>query len=106
MRSLFAALAVTAFLSGQALAQTPPSQPGGDDHGDTRPAPASEEHDGDWDHGGMRPHRPMPHSRAAGIRIETGDLSIGVRCPEDENMKACADFTLQLLDKVSNLPRH
>jgi hypothetical protein len=107
MRSFSAAAAVAfALVSGSAFAQSPPSQSPGDERGADRPAPpSSDDRDGDWGRGSPHPHRPMP-SKAARIRIESGDLEIGVKCPEDESLKTCADFTLQLIDKVANLPHH
>ncbi len=65
---------------------------------------------GGQDGGDMRPHRMghfgPPPSKAARFHIETGDADIGIKCADDEPMKTCADFTLQLLDKIAALPRH
>jgi hypothetical protein len=107
MRSALAVATLLALLSGGAMAQSPPAQPPMDDHGAAEPAPPSQS---DRDDGGyrgeMRPHRPPPPSKAARFRIEAGDISISMRCPEDESLRNCADFTLQMLDKLSNLPSH
>lgn len=56
--------------------------------------------------GGMRGMRPPPHapSKAAHLHIEHGDTALDIKCPEDEPLKACADLTLQLLDKLQTLP--
>ncbi len=46
---------------------------------------------------------PPPPPKGAHFRFERGDARIDVKCADDEPMKACADITLQLLDKLSNL---
>ena len=51
-------------------------------------------------------HFRPPASKAARFHIETGEADIGIKCADDEPMKACADFTLQLLDKIAAMPRH
>lgn len=54
--------------------------------------------------GGSRrgPDAPPP-PKGAHFRFERGDARINVKCADDEPMKACADITLQLLDKLSSL---
>ena len=72
------------------------------------PPPPGDRDGEDQPDGAMRGHhhRPPPPSKAARFRIEAGDVSIGMKCPDDEPLKDCADFTLQLLDKLSGLGRH
>ena len=70
----------------------PDDQAGGRDGGDMRPRR-------------MGHFRPLP-SKAARFHIETGEANIGIKCADDEPMKVCADFTLQLLDKIAAMPRH
>jgi hypothetical protein len=57
--------------------------------------------------GGPRGHRPPPPppSKAAHFRLEHGDIVIDVKCADEEPMKACADFTLQMLDRVQASPK-
>ncbi len=46
-------------------------------------------------HGGrLHHHRPPPPPIAARFRIEAGDITLGMVCPEDEPLKACQDFAL------------
>ncbi|MFP5405657.1 MAG: hypothetical protein ACLGHY_04735 [Gammaproteobacteria bacterium] len=47
---------------------------------------------------------PPPLSKAAHFKFEHGDSSIDVKCADDESMRACADVTIQLLDKLSKMP--
>lgn len=49
------------------------------------------------------PPPPPPPPKGAHLRFERGDARIDVKCADDEPMKACADITLQLLDKLSTL---
>ena len=44
-----------------------------------------------------------PPPKAAHFIVARGDARIDVKCADDEPMKACADITLQLLDKLSTL---
>ena len=55
---------------------------------------------------GRRPPPPPPPSKAAHFRLETGTVSLDVKCADDEPMKACADIALQMLDKAATLPAH
>ena len=117
MKALLGAGLALALLTGTALAQTapqtPPPPPGmNGGPGALHDAPPPGDH-GRWDReaGDMAPdhrwHHPMrPPSKAARFRIEAGDVTLGIKCPDDEPMKACADFTLQLLDKAGSLPQH
>ncbi|MCW6509981.1 hypothetical protein [Lichenifustis flavocetrariae] len=95
------------------LAPPPPAT--NDQAGDGKmppPPPGDHEASSDWDHGDGemmhphgRPHRMPPPTKAARFRLEAGDISLGMTCPEDEPLKACAEFTLQLLDKLGSLPK-
>jgi hypothetical protein len=42
---------------------------------------------------------PLP-SKAAHFRVEQGDNGIEVKCADDEPMRACADITMQFLDRL------
>lgn len=55
------------------------------------------------------PHKPMPprppEGKGARFRIRTPNLTLGMKCPDDEPIKACVDAVAQLLDKA-NVPAH
>jgi hypothetical protein len=106
-------------LTGTAIAQSPPP-PASPDHSegsDVRTPPSPGDH-GAW--GDMRDedrpslygeghhfhHPPPPHSKAARFHIEMGDTNLGIKCADDAPMKECADFTLQLIDKLQSLSKH
>lgn len=44
-----------------------------------------------------------PSPKGAHFHVERGDTRVDVKCADDEPMKACADITLQLLDKLSTI---
>ncbi|WP_415623907.1 hypothetical protein, partial [Methylobacterium mesophilicum] len=46
---------------------------------------------------------PPPPPKGAHFRLERGDARIDVKCADEDSMKACADITLQLLDKLATL---
>ena len=46
---------------------------------------------------------PPPPPKAAHFIVARGDARVDVKCADDEPMKACADITFQLLDKLSTL---
>ena len=46
---------------------------------------------------------PPPPPKGAHFRLERGDARIDVKCADEDSMKACADITLQLLDKLGTL---
>jgi len=48
---------------------------------------------------GQRPPPPPP-SRAAHFRLQRGDAMVDVKCADDEQMKVCADLTLQMVDRL------
>lgn len=52
---------------------------------------------------GSRGWRHGPPSRAAAFHIERGDISIGVRCAEQESMRACVDAAIALMDKANTM---
>ncbi|MFC6790967.1 hypothetical protein ACFQE0_15905 [Methylobacterium komagatae] len=85
---------------GPEAAPSPPPPPGG-----RRPGP---EAGGPPPPGGPRrgpdaPPPPPPSSKGAHFIFERGGARIDVKCADDEPMKACADITLQMLDKLSTL---
>ncbi len=47
---------------------------------------------------------PPPPSKAAHFRLEKGDMKIDVKCADDEPARACADITLQLIDRIAPKP--
>lgn len=47
---------------------------------------------------------PPPPAKAAHFRLERGETALDVKCADDEPMKACADLTLQMLDRLAALP--
>ena len=114
MKVIIGASLALALLAGHALAQSEPpppeAPPPAGDNGpmDARMPPADQA--GGRDGGPMRPHRmghfEPPPSKAARFHIETGEADIGIKCADDEPMMACADFTLQVLDKIAAMPRH
>ncbi|MER2279928.1 hypothetical protein ABS771_22865 [Methylobacterium brachiatum] len=46
---------------------------------------------------------PPPPPKGAHFRLERGDTRIDVKCADEDSMKACADITLQLVDKLGTL---
>ncbi len=114
MKAAIGAGFALALLAGHALAQTAPqppeAPPPSSDNGPMEARMPPGDQAGGRDGGGMRPQRmghfrPSP-SKAARFHIETGDADVGIKCADDEPMKACADFTLQVLDKLAGMPRH
>ena len=98
-RTLASLLALT-LLGGSALAQKGPPPPGVDapiDGPNGPPPPPGGPR-------GMRPPPPPP-SKAAHFRLQRGDVTLDVKCADDESMKACADLAMQMLDKVGTLPK-
>jgi hypothetical protein len=83
-------------------APPPPLPPGGPDAMDEGP-PGGPPPPPVGPHGRRPP--PPPPSKAAHFRVEDGNIVIDVKCADDEPMKACADFTLQMLDRVRTLPK-
>lgn len=79
-----------AMVSQAAIAQpAPPPAP---------PPPSSGQQDGE------RPAAASPPPpRSARFRVEAGDIRLGMTCPEEETMKACADVALQLLVKAASV---
>ncbi|RYB06145.1 hypothetical protein D3272_07520 [Lichenibacterium ramalinae] len=68
--------------------------------------------DGGMPDGGMHPPPPHPHrppprppeGKGARFRIQAPNMTVGVKCPDDEPMKACVDAISQLLDKAAAQP--
>ncbi|HEX4768099.1 MAG TPA: hypothetical protein VH414_17680 [Lichenihabitans sp.] len=50
------------------------------------------------------PHMKPPAGKAAAFRIKGPNLELGVKCAEDESMKACVDALMPLLDRIG--PAH
>jgi hypothetical protein len=92
--------AAALLLATAAVAQTPPP-------GAPRPSPEAGAPPPPPPPGGPRrgPDGPPPPPKAAQFKLQRGDVGIDVRCAADEPMKACADITLQLIDKLSGLPK-
>ncbi len=114
MKAIIGAGFALALLAGHALAQSatqpPEPPPPSGDNGPMEARMSPDDQAGGRDGGDMRPRRmghfrPLP-SKAARFHIETGEANIGIKCADDEPMKACADFTLQVLDKIAAMPRH
>ncbi len=72
-------------------APSPPPQPGGPTTGQG-PQPSA---------GGPRSESPpAPPSKAAHFHVEQSDNGVDVKCADEEPMRACADITMQLLDRL------
>jgi hypothetical protein len=53
---------------------------------------------------GPRGQRPPPlPERAAHFRLQRGDATVNVKCADDEQMKVCADLTLQMVDRLQTM---
>lgn len=52
---------------------------------------------------GPRGWRHGPPSRAAAFHVERGDISVSVRCAQDEPTQACVDAAIRLMDKAGTL---
>jgi hypothetical protein len=110
---------VAALLSGTvAFAQTPPPPPGGPRPGPEAGAPPPPPPPGGPRRGPVAdapppppggPQRgpdgppPPPPPKGAHFILERGDARIDVKCADDDPTKACADITLQMLDKLTTL---
>jgi hypothetical protein len=70
---------------------SPPPQPGGPTTIGQAPQPPA---------GGPRSEAPPPPSKAAHFRVEQGDNGVDVKCADEEPMRACADITMQFLDRL------
>ena len=91
MKNIVGASLVLLLLAGNATAQTPPSAP------DVPPAVAKMMGDA------PRPAGPMKSAR---FRLQVGHIFLGLTCPDDEPLKVCADFAMQLLDKAEAMQKH
>jgi hypothetical protein len=107
MTRLIALAGVAALLSGTAaLAQTPPPPPGGPRPGPEAGAPPPPPPPGDPRRGpgpDGPPPPPPPPSKGAHIILERGESRLDVKCADDDSTKACADITLQMLDRLGTL---
>jgi hypothetical protein len=53
---------------------------------------------------GPQSHRPPPPpSKAAHFRLQRGGAIVDVKCADDEQMKVCADLTLQMVDRLQTM---
>lgn len=48
------------------------------------------------------PHHPPPADKGAYIRLEQGESSVDLQCPEETSLKDCTDTALRLLDRVAS----
>ncbi|MBP1184140.1 hypothetical protein [Methylobacterium sp. PvR107] len=100
MTRIIALASVAALLSGTvAFAQTPPPgdpQPGPEAGAPPPPPPGGPQRGPDGP-------PPPPPPKGAHFIIERGDARLDVKCVDDDSTKACADITLQLLDKLTTL---
>ena len=106
MTRIIALAGVAALLSGTAaLAQVPPPPPGGPRAGPETGAPPPPPPPPGGPRRGLGPDGPPPPppppSRAAHIVLERGDARVDVKCADDDTTKACADVTLQMLDRLA-----
>ncbi|MCJ2036048.1 hypothetical protein [Methylobacterium sp. J-068] len=97
MTKTTALLSAAAILVASAAIAQPAPPPGGPRPGSEAGAPPP---------GGPRrgPDAPPPPPKAAHFRLERGETALDVKCADDEPMKACADLTLQLLDRLAAMP--
>ena len=104
MTRIIALAGVAALLSGTvAFAQAPPPPPGGPRPGPEAgapPPPPGDPRRGPGPDGPPPPPPPPPPSRAAHIVLQRGDARVDVKCADDDTTKACADVTLQMLEKL------
>jgi hypothetical protein len=102
-----------ALFAGGAMAQqadAPPPNAPPPQAGMKAPPPGTGPEAADGNHDGPPPppphgphdHHPPPPSKAAHFRLEQGDTRLDVKCADDEPMRACADVTLQMLDRLLN----
>jgi hypothetical protein len=105
MTRIIALAGVAALLSGTvAFAQTPPPPPGGPRPGPEAGAPPPPPPPGGPQRGpDGPPPPPPPPPKGAHFILERGDARIDVKCADDDPTKACADITLQMLDKLTTL---
>ena len=91
-------------------AGSPPPPPPGGPRG-RRPPPGGPDAMDDEGPGGPPPHGPKGHrpppppSRAAHFHLETGSMTLDIKCAEDQPTKECGDLVLQMLDKLQGLPK-
>lgn len=50
-------------------------------------------------------YRPSGPVKSARFRLQVGRASLGMTCPDDETLKACADVAMQLLDKAEAMDK-
>ena len=91
MKAIFGVGLTMSLIASSAIAQAPPAPP-----------------DDRTDMGRMMRAPPAPGgpAKSARFRIKVGDISLGLTCPDDEPLKVCADFAMQLLDKAQAMQKH
>ena len=90
MKIVAGASLALSLLAGPAVAQTPPAAP------DAPPGLGKVMGED------ARPAGPLKSAR---FRLQVGRVVLGLTCPDDEPMKACADFAMQLLDKAEGMQK-
>ena len=105
-KALLGLAGIAVLLSTCAIAQPAPP-PGGrtraPEMGAPPPPPAVRDREGEADappppRGARR--EGSPPMRGAHFRVEQGESAVDVKCADDEPMRACADITMQLLDRA------
>ena len=91
MKTGFGIIAASLLLAGSAAAQAPPPAP------DAPPRP---------DRPMDAPQRPDGPAKSARFRLQVGHVLLGLTCPDDEPLKACEEFAMQLLDKAESMQKH
>jgi len=91
MKAIVGASLAVLLLTGSAIAQAPPAPP--DDQPGAGKKPAVDP-------------SPGGPTKSARFRLQAGHIFPGLTCPDDESLKACADFAMQLLDKAEAMQKH
>ena len=90
MKNVVGAAVALLLLAGSAFAQTSPVT--------SEPQPGA---------GIMMGNEPRPGgpTKSARFRLQVGHIALGLTCPDDEPLKTCADFAMQLLDKAEAMQK-
>jgi hypothetical protein len=113
MKTLLISSLALAILTGAALAQAAeaPPPPGAPPPAGMKapppppPPPGGPDAMNDEGPGGPAGPPPPPPSKAAHFHMENGNLTLDVKCADDDATKACADSVLQLLEKLQAAPK-